>query len=304
MNLTRPRFMLALIPAVALLVSAREADTATFELAGYVVGVSSTDGDVVLVRGQRSIPVRRPMALEAGDKLLISGRARAVVQSNRTRQRIEIDARNSPYLMGGAPPPPSIVQQFLDELLGKKADRKDVLRRPPVRQNFSDSKGVGDCPPAASSIQPLARAKALGVEQQRVWSSQPLFLAWTAGQAPFTIRLINGSKTGRVLAANICDNGGVFAVAPSVGATASIEVSDAIGTKISWRLRSIAPPASLPDGPTNASEDAKALADGISALNEPDGSRAVMGLTILNSVADKHFVAWRLVRAALDNEAI
>ncbi|EZP83924.1 hypothetical protein BV97_01117 [Novosphingobium resinovorum] len=299
-----PAFLYFIVAATLAISAATAREPASFELGGYIVGVYARPGDVSIVRGKATIPVLKPTPIAIGDRIVIANTARVTLQTNQSRQRREISARDSPFLVTGPPPPTSRFATFIDALLGRKPERRQILNEPPVKQNHADSKGVTNCPTSASGVLPLERARAINQIDQDVWGTQPFFLAWSYGQAPFSVKLRDGSPDGRLLIDRICENGIAVPVPEFFSGTATVEVSDATGKIISWRLRRVVEPqlpTLLPPGfdPVTAE-----LARGLDALDQPGEHTRVMSLTHFHNIERLNVIAWRLLFAARDGNEL
>lgn len=292
---------LLIFAATVMVIAAEPGELVSVELGGYIVGVSAAAGDVQIMRDGVVITVVKPMALAVGDRILISNRARVVLQTNQSRQRREIRAVDSPFIVTGPPAPPRGVARFVDALINDRQGLREILDAPPVRHNYVDSKGVNSCPSNASGVEPLRRARAIDQDEQGVWGDQSLFIVWASGRAPFSVKFLDASMDARLLVDRICENGTSVKLPEFTSDHARLEVSDATGATVSWFLHRLsAPPvrANLPSGIDAVTEE---LVRALDALGRPDRRTSIMGLTLLNDIEQSSAIAWRLILAARED---
>lgn len=276
-----------------------------FDIVGYIIGAVPVGGTIELFRDNKSIPVVGKIPMVAGDQLLISGRATVRVYSNRTLYARDYSSEDSPVQLGQADPPSGTLRTVITLLWNKVFGQQSILGRPPAKQNSAPSKGVGVCETTSITVKPLARSPILASIDQDVWQRGPYFIAWNGGRPPYRLTQLDGSPMGRSLGDELCDTGGRFEITePVTGMPTVVTVSDDAGNTINWTFRRIDAPSYKLTIPAETPVGWFELAIGLNALDDPKQRRGVMGLTILDRASKDNFMAWRVVRAAFDGEAI
>lgn len=158
---------------------------------GWIDQIRGNPDEIVIQRGKSAMPAVRFQVLQEGDTVAARKDAQVEIRLGEGKKAVTVTAANSPYRIARVGEVPGSWSRMLGWLRNMALSSVGKGVASEERLQMAATRGAGQRSPLSAPL--LVNNAALLMTGQR-----PLHLAWTGGQPPYSIRLVEMS-TGRVL---------------------------------------------------------------------------------------------------------